>query len=655
MKTKKVVRTVLIILVALIVGAIGGFFVFRNSILNQVIAKISEKADNEYHSDFKVGKSGFSGFSEVDLEDVTLVPHYADTLFAVKEIRTDVNFWKLFSLELQLNSLSVKNGYLQLVKKDSIKNFDAYLPKRTVTDTIDDDNDDEKPNYAELAYNTLTKFLNLVPADIQLQNLALKLNDNGKKAKVGLGQLRLKDKNIETILQVNTNTFEQRWKIAGYADPRYKQMDVRFFNLDSGKIKVPYFDERYNLKGAFDSIRVKVSKVEMDGDELHIDGFTSIIGLLVNHPKIASKDVVVDDANINYRLRFGESFIAMDSSSTAVVNGLKVVPFVKYGKEDGKSYELRAKISRTKAQTFINALPEGLFTHFEGMEANGEFEYELDFKYNKKHPNAIVFDSKLRKYNLAITKYGEANLNKLNGSFVYRAIDHGVLQRPLYVGSSNPNYAPLETISPYVQKSVLTTEDPSFFRHRGFINQAFKQSIVQNIKTKKFSRGASTISMQLVKNVFLTREKTLSRKLEEILLVYIMENNQIVSKSRMMEVYLNIIEWGPNIYGIGEASRFYFQKGPGQLSLNESLYLASIIPRPKGFMYQFDSTGDLRSGALRQQSNLTNLMLRRGVLSTEDTIQKSLPVFISGPARNYIKIKVDPSVIDTLNLDEFVF
>jgi membrane peptidoglycan carboxypeptidase len=79
--------------------------------------------------------------------------------------------------------------------------------------------------------------------------------------------------------------------------------------------------------------------------------------------------------------------------------------------------------------------------------------------------------------------------------------------------------------------------------------------------------------MQLIKNVFLTREKTVSRKLEEILLVYILENNRIVSKERMLEVYFNIIEWGPNVYGIGEASRFYFQKSPSELTFNECLFL----------------------------------------------------------------------------------
>jgi membrane peptidoglycan carboxypeptidase len=83
--------------------------------------------------------------------------------------------------------------------------------------------------------------------------------------------------------------------------------------------------------------------------------------------------------------------------------------------------------------------------------------------------------------------------------------------------------------------------------------------------------------MQLIKR----GEKTVSRKLEEILLVYILENNRIASKERMLEVYFNIIEWGPNIYGIGEASQYYFQKQPAALNFNECLFLARIIPKPQ--------------------------------------------------------------------------
>jgi membrane peptidoglycan carboxypeptidase len=259
----------------------------------------------------------------------------------------------------------------------------------------------------------------------------------------------------------------------------------------------------------------------------------------------------------------------------------------------------------------------------------------------------------LKKENLKITKYGEANLNKLNGEFVYNAIIQNVRQRSVLVGSANPNYTPLNQISPYLQKCVLTSEDPSFFSHRGFINEAFKQSILKNIRTKKFSRGASTISMQLIKNVFLTREKTASRKLEEILLVYILENNRIASKERMLEVYFNVIEWGPNVYGIGEAAHFYFQKSPSDLTLKECLFLATIVPKPRKFMWQFDNEGNLKSYAKQQQKFLSNLMLRRGILVSEDTIGQSLPLQISGIAHSLLKLKVRDSIpLDSLTVEE---
>jgi len=223
------------------------------------------------------------------------------------------------------------------------------------------------------------------------------------------------------------------------------------------------------------------------------------------------------------------------------------------------------------------------------------------------------------------------------------------------VGAANPNYTPLNQISPYLRKSVLTTEDPSFFSHRGFINEAFKQSIVKNIRTKKFARGGSTISMQLIKNAFLTREKTLSRKLEEILLVYIMENNRIVSKERMLEVYFNIIEWGPNVYGIGEASTFYFEKSPSELTLNECLYLANIIPSPKKFMYQFNSEGNLKSFAINRDRLLKNIMMRRGIIVPDDTLYQ-MPILVKGAAKSFIKTKVlDTIKIDSTSIEEFDF
>jgi hypothetical protein len=644
---QKIYKALLIFILILVVLFLG-FYFFRDALLKKAIAKVTTKMDTEYNSSFSVKTASFEGLSGIKLTDVILVPKNADTLCNIKKIETSVNLSSLLVGDVQLGTLKINNGYIQFVKKGKVRNFDAFLKK----DKADKDKN-EKRKYATFAYRIISKLLNLVPTDMKLENLNFKIDDNGKKATVAVNKLILNNKQLETNLHVQANNFDQRWNIKGFADPRNKKADIRFFNLDTGAIKVPYLDERYNLKASFDSIRLNVSNIEKEGSELHIDGYTSIANLKINHPKIASKNVVIKSARFDYRFLLGDNFISIDSTSSMQLNKTKVKPYVSYSTESDTIYTLKVEIPKMQAQDFIVSLPDGLFTHFQGMEATGNFDYKLDFKFNKNRPNTLVFDSKLKKENLKITKYGEANLNKLNGEFVYRAIIQNVMQRPVLVGNANPNYTPLDQISPYLRKSVLTTEDPSFFSHRGFINEAFKQSILKNIKTKKFSRGASTISMQLIKNVFLTREKTLSRKLEEILLVYILENNRVVSKERMLEVYFNIIEWGPNVYGIGEASHFYFQKSPSALSLDECLFLATIIPKPRKFMYQFNDQGNLKDYAIKNQKFLSNLMLRRGVLVSEDTINQ-LPVYISGNARSLLRIKAPDSTaiqLDSLAIE----
>lgn len=644
-KKKIILFQMLLVFLSLI--AIG-FFVFRDSILQQALEKTFFEVDQKYNSTLSIKKASFEGFSGISLNETTLIPKNADTLFRIQKIKTSINFWHLLVGDVQLGTLEIENGMVQLVQKGTVKNFAAFLKKDTVASK-----ENNKRDYADFADRIISKVVHFISTNLNVKNLKFKLDDNGKKATINIKKLTLLNKELETSIDVQTNTFAQRWRITGFADLRNHKANIEIFNKDGGAINVPYFDERYNLKSSFDSIRLNIQNINKSSGELHIDGFTSITNFRINHPKIASKDVVIKNARFDYRFLLGADFISVDSSSTVQFNQIKFRPYLSYDTEADTLYKLKVTIPKMKAQDFISSLPDGLFSHFIGMQAEGTFDYTLDFKFNKNKPNQLVFDSNLRKENLKITKYGEANLTKLNGEFVYKAIIKEVLQRPILVGSSNPNFTPTDHISPYLKKCVLTTEDPSFFSHRGFINEAFKQSIVKNIKTKKFSRGASTISMQLVKNVFLTREKTLSRKLEEILLVYLLENNRIVNKDRMLEVYFNIIEWGPNVYGIGEASRFYFQKSPSELTFKECLFLARIIPSPRKFMYQFNDQGKLRDYGTKQDSFLTNIMIRRGLLSVEDTIYKTPPLLISGAAKSYLRLKVQDSIfIDSLSINE---
>ena len=481
------------ILFAVLLLVVGGFIFFRDSLLNQALDKVSTKMTQQYNSNFTVKKASFDGLNGIDLYDVVLAPKNADTLLNIKKLKTSISFWNLFIGNIQLQSLELQEGYIQLVKKGKVKNFDAFLKK---DEELNLENSDSKTDYAATAYRMISRLLNLIPTDMSIEKLAFKIDDNGKKANIDIEKLTLDNQELNSLITVETGTFKQHLSMKGLADPRNRKADIRIFNKDTGAIRLPYVDERYNLKSSFDSIHLNVDNIEKTMGEFHLDGFATITNLHVNHPKIANKDVVIKKARFDYRFLLGSDFISIDKSSTLQLNKIKLNPYMAYETESDTIYKLQVSIPKMKAQDFIVSLPDGLFTNFQGMEAQGNFEYNLDFKFNKNKPYQLVFDSKLNKENLRITKYGKANLTKLNGEFVYRAIIKNVLQRPIVVGTENPDYTPLDQISPYLQKCVLTTEDPSFFRHRGFINEAFKQSILKNIRTKKFARGASTISMQ---------------------------------------------------------------------------------------------------------------------------------------------------------------
>jgi membrane peptidoglycan carboxypeptidase len=131
----------------------------------------------------------------------------------------------------------------------------------------------------------------------------------------------------------------------------------------------------------------------------------------------------------------------------------------------------------------------------------------------------------------------------------------------------------------------MTTEDNGFFRHRGWVSSEFKSALKRNLARGGFRMGASSITMQMVKNVLLSQEKTLSRKMQELFLVWYIE--QQLSKERILELYFNAIEFGPRIYGIGPAARHYFGKKAADLTPMEAAFFSSILPSPKRRYIQY--------------------------------------------------------------------
>lgn len=171
-------------------------------------------------------------------------------------------------------------------------------------------------------------------------------------------------------------------------------------------------------------------------------------------------------------------------------------------------------------------------------------------------------------------------------------------------------WVPRSSISPYLIKAVLISEDDKFWSHEGFDYDAIKKAIEKDIKAGKFKFGGSTISQQLVKNLYLSPAKNPLRKLREALITWKME--RVLSKKRILEIYLNVAEWGEGIFGIEAASRHYYGKPASELAPEEAARLAAVLPNPR----KYSPLGD--SKYVVSRSNLIySIMVRRGIVVPE--------------------------------------
>jgi monofunctional biosynthetic peptidoglycan transglycosylase len=168
-------------------------------------------------------------------------------------------------------------------------------------------------------------------------------------------------------------------------------------------------------------------------------------------------------------------------------------------------------------------------------------------------------------------------------------------------------WVPLSQISPYVIKAVIIAEDDKFWSHEGFDFDAMQKALEKDLKQRKFKVGGSTISQQLAKNLFLSPSKNPVRKLKEAVLTWRLERN--LSKKRIIEIYLNVAEWGDGLFGVEAAAQHYYGKPASDLSAMESARLAAVLPNPK----RYDPTGSGRYVAYRSEL-IYQIMVRRGIV-----------------------------------------
>jgi len=171
-------------------------------------------------------------------------------------------------------------------------------------------------------------------------------------------------------------------------------------------------------------------------------------------------------------------------------------------------------------------------------------------------------------------------------------------------------WVPLSKISPYLIKAVLIAEDDKFWRHEGFDYEAIQKAIEKDIKAGRFRYGGSTISQQLARNLYLSPKKNLFRKVREAVITWRIEKT--LPKKRILELYLNVVEWGEGIFGVEAASRHYFGKPSSELSPEEAARLAAVLPNPR----KYNSVGNQRY-VINRSNLIYSIMIQRGIVPPE--------------------------------------
>lgn len=615
----------------------------REALLNKMVAKAIAKAEKDYSLSVKIGEYGFSGLSKVHMSNISVVPKDRDTLTTIKDMTIGVKIFPLLFGDVKLSEVNLNDGKLNVVMRDTLTNIDFILKRKKKDSTATK----SKVDLSELASNLLNQVFYKIPDDMEIKNFMMQLNDNDTASVKFLTTTATIDGGeLKSTIKVNDTAAV--WHINGNLDPSDKQLDVMLF-ADGKKVELPYLENKLHTKINFDTVKTQMKDASFSGGDYKISGSWAIKNLLINQPRISAEDIIVPDARIEADMLIGENFVCLDSTSTVYLRDAFVHPYLKYTLSPNKIYEMKLTAQEQDAQAIFDSFPLGLFESLDGIKVQGKLKYNLDFYLDTAIPDSVRFNSTLTPSNFKVLHFGKTDLQKINSDFIYTPYEYGKPMRNITIGPSNPNFTRLDDISPNFKNALLTAEDPSFYRHKGFVEESIRKSIAVNFKEKKFKRGGSTISMQLVKNVFLSRKKTLVRKAEEILIVWLIENNHLVSKSRMLEVYFNIIEMGNNVYGIGEASRHYFAKSPSELTLGEGIFLANIVPKPKAALYKFMSNGTLKGYLLPYFRYIGNIMARRGLAPADTTGYGFYDVRLREGLRQYLA--PDSTTLDTNSVD----
>tara|TARA_B100001093_G_scaffold340685_1_gene325473 strand:- start:132 stop:2669 length:2538 start_codon:yes stop_codon:yes gene_type:complete len=341
------------------------------------------------------------------------------------------------------------------------------------------------------------------------------------------------------------------------------------------------------------------------------------------------------------------------------------ITYIGYGRK--RYFNIKGGAEVMDCQAAIESLPNGILGAYKDVKLSGQMKPWLKFKW------PLHFPSQMRTYfggiiqhcsvdelnaradawpNVTFARGQTAALDDvewLKKKFILK-LDEGVYGgRDLVVGPGTPSYIKIGGLPSHVGGAAYLSEEVLFPRNQAIDRGLISRAIRLNLINGRFVYGGSTVTQQLVKNLFLTRDKSIARKVQEVLIAK--RITQELSRNRVLELYLNCIEFGHNLYGIGKAARHYFQKSAWRLRPRESIFLALIKPSPRAFT-GIKYRGSTPGGPYWEEKSeiVLQRMLRRGMV-TPEMAERDRPLAIKWVGGRYVE-PVDPPKPDDETSDD---
>ncbi|HEX7476756.1 MAG TPA: biosynthetic peptidoglycan transglycosylase [Polyangiales bacterium] len=375
---------------------------------------------------------------------------------------------------------------------------------------------------------------------------------------------------------------------------------------------VPWYEPEHSSLDAELSIRT-----HSEG-QLALSGHAALHDAALFSPRLAAdavRDISVRlDGSATFwpqqrRLEIAQGRLGLGKANVALHGSVELAA-------DHYAYDLVAELPRTPCTDAVRAIPVDLLGDLSLAEWTGWLAGHVLLKTDSRELDKTVLNLDVTDRCEFVSVPAMADLRRFQEPFTQSVEEPDGTIFEMETGPGTEAWTPIDAISAYLIYAVLAHEDPQFFSHHGFSPAHIRDALVRNLREGRYVLGASTITMQLVKNVFLRREKTLARKIQEVLLTWWIE--RVLPKRDGLELYLNVIEYGPSLYGIRNAARHYFNRLPSELSPAESVFLATILPAPKRF-HSFFERGALSPGWASQMRKMMQHMRERGFYTKQAT------------------------------------